>query len=67
MTASLFFALPVDVNAHSASVLIPALHGGLDLEILPVFRVPSSLYRYYPRLYFLTTVCFHYRNIHLSC
>ena len=35
---------------HSASVLIWALHGGLDLahrqEISPVFRVPSSLYGY---------------------
>ena len=35
---------------HSASVLIRALHSGLDLahrqEISLVFRVPSSLYRY---------------------
>ena len=35
---------------HAASVLIRALHGGLDLahrqEISPVFRVPSILHRY---------------------
>ena len=58
-TASLFFAHPVGVNAHcfcettvehSTSVLIRAMHGGLDFahhqEISPVFKVPSSLYPY---------------------
>ena len=55
------------------SVLIRALHGGLDLahsqEILPVFRVSSSLYQSIPipDYTFLATVCFHNRNIHLSC